>query len=179
MRGGAGGDSGTTTLEVREREAHITATVRSAMCVCDAVSVERLAAHDLARSCTIPHDTNDTNDTTRSRTISHDLARSTKNPLQIRGPKKCQEAQSGNILWWMLLHFVYLGDAPHTYTLRPSTHALLRVYTLKATETRWLPSGCRCGCSTFRAGPSSRGRTAWSRWPGKAHSSPGLCGIAR
>eukprot|EP00966_Prymnesium_polylepis_P121723 2813329-Prymnesium_polylepis.1 len=39
--GGAGGDSGTAALEVREREAHITATVRSAMCVCDAVSVER------------------------------------------------------------------------------------------------------------------------------------------
>ena len=54
--GGAGGDSGTAALEVREREAHITATVRSAICVCDAVSVERLAAHDLARSCTIPHD---------------------------------------------------------------------------------------------------------------------------
>ena len=77
--GGAGGDSGTAALEVREREAHITATVRSAICVCDAVSVERLAAHDLARSCTIPHDL------ARYRTIPHDLARSTEKFLQIRG----------------------------------------------------------------------------------------------
>jgi hypothetical protein len=65
-------DIGTAALEVRERKAHITATVRSAICVCDAVSVERLAAHDIARYRTIPHDT------ARYRTIWHDLARSTK-----------------------------------------------------------------------------------------------------